>query len=69
MSDNKAVSFQDHGASISVGSVFADFTQVKNIFLKKSYVVVDVVYIVRSMMIASILRETFFLSLFPKQYR
>lgn len=30
MSDNKAVGFQDHGPSISVGSMFADLTNFRS---------------------------------------
>lgn len=50
---NKAVVFQDCGASISVGSVFADLTNPRSkIFFKVLYCLV---YIVRPMMIASML--------------
>lgn len=57
MSDNKAVGFQDCGSLYICGFCVCGFNQpqVKNIFLKKCYVVADVVYVVRPMMIVSIL--------------
>lgn len=43
---------------------------VKNIQEKKSYVVADIYYVIRSKIVASVLNmyRLFFLSLFPKQY-